>query len=103
MKSSVNADTLKQWMDAGDVVLIDVRERDEYDSGHIDGANLLPLSCFSAADVPSAGGKKLVFQCKVGGRSAKAQALWSAEYPDQESWNFEGGILAWSEQGFAVV
>lgn len=103
MDKNVDAVTLKPWVDAGDVLLIDVREQEEYDAAHVEGAVLLPLSSFTPESVPAAGEKKLVFMCKVGGRSARARALWGAYCSDQESWNFDGGIDSWIAHGFEVV
>ena len=40
----------KEMMDAGqELLILDVREQDEYDSGHIPGAKLLPLSTIRPA------------------------------------------------------
>ena len=39
----------KKRMDAGGALVLDVREPDEYNSGHIPGAVLLPLSTISEA------------------------------------------------------
>ena len=33
----------KEMMDTQEVIILDVREQDEYDSGHIPGAVLLPV------------------------------------------------------------
>ena len=39
----ITQDEAKEMMDTQEVILLDVRERDEYDSGHIPGAVLLPV------------------------------------------------------------
>ena len=60
--------------DGADVVLIDVREADEYDSGAIDGARLIPrgvLESSIAAQVPDPA-TPIVLYCEVGARSAFA-------------------------------
>jgi rhodanese-related sulfurtransferase len=100
----VEAQALKQWIDEGKVLLIDVREEDEFKAGRIEGSVFLPLSAFNPHDVPAVeDGKTLVFQCRSGGRSARAAEVYEAFYPDQESYNFVGGILAWEEQGYPII
>lgn len=44
---TADADEVKRLVDeagAGDTVLLDVREPEEYDQGHLPGARLIPLS-----------------------------------------------------------
>ena len=39
----ISQEKAKEMMDTQEVVVLDVREQDEYDSGHIPGAVLLPV------------------------------------------------------------
>ena len=39
----ISQEEAKEMMDTQEVILLDVREQDEYDSGHIPGAVLLPV------------------------------------------------------------
>ena len=39
----ISQEEAKEMMDTQDVIILDVREQDEYDSGHIPGAVLLPV------------------------------------------------------------
>ena len=39
----ITQETAKEMMDTREVIILDVREQDEYDSGHIPGAVLLPV------------------------------------------------------------
>ena len=39
----ITQEAAKEMMDAQEVIILDVREQDEYDSGHIPGAVLLPV------------------------------------------------------------
>ena len=39
----ITQETAKEMMDTQEVIILDVREQDEYDSGHIPGAVLLPV------------------------------------------------------------
>ncbi len=86
---------------AGEIRLIDVREPQEYDAAHIEGAELFPLSTFDPAAIPP-GDKPIVFQCAVGGRSARAvEACLDAGLPNNK--HMRGGIRAWMAAGLPVV
>lgn len=89
-------------------VLIDVRETSEYDEAHIKGAILVPLSTLPAmaqdVDFDSMRGKKIIFQCLKGGRSAQAiEFLQDGLIKDHDVYNLEGGILAWAEADLPVI
>src|SRR5665213_2362933 len=102
MAKAVDAKTLKQWLEQGEALLIDVREPAEYRAEHSEGANLLPLAQVSAALLPDVLGKKLVVHCLKGGRGSQACQKLLAENPSLEIYNLEGGISAWSTAGFPV-
>ena len=57
---------------SADSVLIDVREADEYKSGHIPGAVNLPLSALNQAELPWDKSTELLVHCLAGTRSRKA-------------------------------
>ena len=65
----INATDLKRRLDAGDAVLIDVRESDEHAREHILGARLAPLSPIDAHDFDRDHGKAAVFHCRSGMRT----------------------------------
>lgn len=80
-----------------DFVLLDVRERFEYDIARIPGSKLIPLgelhSRLSELDTAD----EIVIHCKSGIRSANAlRELQAAGFG--KLWNVEGGILAWAER-----
>jgi rhodanese-related sulfurtransferase len=58
---------LRKW-----IVLIDVREPEEYAKERIRGALLFPLSTFDAHALPVGGHRRVVFHCGTGRRSAAA-------------------------------
>lgn len=99
----VDVQTLRQMMTDGDVLMVDVREADEYAAQHIDGVHFMPLSAFNPHELPPAGGRKVVFQCRSGARSQRALQVYDAFYPEVETFNFKGGIMAWMEAGLPVV
>lgn len=83
------------------IVLVDVREADEFAAGHIKGARLVPLSSFDPHSLPENGGRAIVFHCGVGGRSAKAVAACQAAGLAIDS-HMKGGIQAWIAAGLPV-
>jgi len=101
---TVDVITLNSWLDKAEVIVLDVREPYEYQDGHIKGAINIPLSAIlveidQIKDIP---GKKIVLQCKVGGRSMRACQLLQAEGFAHDVWNLEGGINAWKESGYDI-
>lgn len=98
----VDAKTLKSWMDKGEAVVVDVREPDEFESGHLKGATLIPSGNISCGMLPDHKGKKLVFHCKLGKRSMGACEKVCKEDKKLEVFNLEGGITAWKDAGFPI-
>jgi rhodanese-related sulfurtransferase len=92
---------VEQWLKNGEVLLIDVREPDEYATARIPGALLYPLSTFDAKVLPR-DGRRLVMQCAAGRRSlTAAQALLQAGH--HHATHLAGGIKAWREAGKKVI
>jgi rhodanese-related sulfurtransferase len=86
---------------AGDVLLVDVREPNEYAFERIHGALLYPLSTFDPQAIPETG-RKLVLQCAGGVRSLRAaQALVAAGHAHVV--NLDGGLNAWKAAGLPVI
>lgn len=94
---SVDAQTLKSWIDAGEAVLVDVREPSEHQSRNIACATLVPLATIAKHRLPDAEGKKLVIHCQGGKRSMTACEKLLKEDPALELYNLEGGINAWAQ------
>jgi adenylyltransferase/sulfurtransferase len=89
---------LKKKIDAHEkFVLLDVREKFEWDIGRIPGAILIPLGELPSRMSELDSADDIVLQCKTGGRSAKALKLLR-EAGFGKLTNLEGGITAWSEQ-----
>ena len=99
---TIDANTLKNWMDKGEVVLVDVREPAEHKAENIPAAKLIPLSSVCKQALPGTAGKKLVIHCKAGKRGGMACEKLMAEDPNLEVYNLEGGISAWVQAGYAV-
>ena len=66
---------VKLFRESKDAILLDVRTRDEYASGHIEGSQNLPLDEIDRADsVIKNKNVPLYVHCLSGGRSARAAA-----------------------------
>lgn len=100
---SVDAKTLKKWLDSSEAMVVDVREPAEHEARKIKGATLIPLSGVCKKLLPDTGSKKLILHCGSGKRSANACEKLLAEDPNLEIYNLEGGISAWSEEGNPVI
>ena len=85
-------------MQAGEILLIDVREPAETAGERIPGAVLVPLSSFDPADLPDSGGRTLVFSCASGIRSVKAAEIAQAAGLRCDA-HLAGGIKAWKAAG----
>ncbi|MCC7493607.1 MAG: rhodanese-like domain-containing protein [Fimbriimonadaceae bacterium] len=97
----VDAATLKNWLDADQAVLIDVREPAEFAAGHIPGALLLPSSRFEVGQVQPAPGKMLVLHCASGMRAGGVcEKLLAAGLSDV--FIYRPGLKGWQDAGFAV-
>ena len=89
---------LEQRLKEGSVVLIDVREPDEFAREHIPGAKLAPLSRFEQQELSSCHGKLVVFACRSGNRTAmNAHRFRDAGF--EGALELEGGLLGWKQAG----
>ena len=92
----ITQETAKEMMDTQEVVILDVREQHEYDSGHIPGAILLPVSTITeetAAAVIDELDTVVLVYCRSGNRSKTAsQALVDLGYTNIYEF---GGINDW--------
>ncbi len=98
----VTLDELKRGMADGSIVLVDVREPNEWAAGRIPGAVFNPLSSFDVSKLPSAPGKRVVLQCRSGNRSKTALGLAQSGGRADVKAHFGGGMLAWQGAGEPV-
>nr|WP_264294094.1 rhodanese-like domain-containing protein [Desulfoluna spongiiphila] len=75
-------------------ILLDVRQKAEYDGGHLDGSIHIPLSQIMNRAGELDREKRLLVYCRCGNRSRLASRILTAK-GFAEVWNVEGGILAW--------
>jgi rhodanese-related sulfurtransferase len=98
----LSAAEVRDRLDRGQILLIDVREPAEYAAERIHGALNHPLSTFDPRALPDYGGRKVVFQCGSGKRSATAVDRCRAAGLHIDS-HLAGGIAAWRGAGFPTV
>ena len=85
------------------VVVIDVRNPDEFQSGHIPGATLIPVNSVFARREELPKDKKILFVCAVGQRSALAAEMAAAAgLPADSLYTLDGGTDAWRKAGQPV-
>ena len=97
----IDARTVRDWLQRGEAVLVDVREAEEYAEERIPGTLPYPLSRFDPHGLPGEPGKKTVLTCFIGGRSAQAaEQLIAAGHA--QAFQLDGGLFAWKEAGFAT-
>jgi rhodanese-related sulfurtransferase len=84
----------------GNAEMIDVREDHEREAGHIPGSRHVALAALSerAAELPAE--RPLVFQCRVGARSA--MAAFAFRRAGFDAHHLDGGIVAWAARGLPV-
>lgn len=75
-------------------VIIDVREPDEYDEGHIPGIPLIPMHTIPAVISEFDKDKEYIFVCRSGGRSQNVAKFFIENGFDKVT-NYAGGMLAW--------
>ncbi len=99
---TIDAPTLKQWLDRQSALLIDVREPVEYATEHIPGAVSLPLSRLDSSQINLQPGQRLVLYCQSGKRSARAaELLRMAGFANVTE--LQCGISAWKAEAYPIA
>jgi len=102
--TEISAKELKAMMDKKEkFVLIDVREKSEFQAGHIKGAKLIPRGLlewvltgrYKDLNTP------IVFYCKTGARSAFSTKV-AMELGYKNVKNLRGAIKEWTEAGYEI-
>jgi rhodanese-related sulfurtransferase len=97
--TEISHDDLTDALNRGACFVVDVREPQEFASGHVPGAVNQPLSGFDPQKLPK--GKPVVLICQAGGRSAKA--LGKARSAGRKDvCHYAGGTAGWRRAGGAV-
>jgi rhodanese-related sulfurtransferase len=91
---------VRERLERGEIELVDVREQYEWDAGRIAGARHVELERLAGRAEELPRDRPIVFQCRLGARSAMAtQAFRAAGW---DAYNMTGGISAWVERGLPI-
>lgn len=93
--SRITSEEAKEEMNNNDVIILDVRTEEEYNSGHIENSVLIPIDDleYKAEEGLTNKEQKILVYCRSGNRSKKAADLL-VEMGYTNVYNF-GGIKDW--------
>lgn len=99
--AGVSATEAKQRMDyEQNLFVLDVRQPDEFNSGHIPGAKLIPLTELGRYLNELPKDREILCVCHSGARSSAAtRKLTDLGFT---AMNLEGGIVGWMSAGYPV-
>src|SRR5690349_10611473 len=80
--------------------VVDVRDPDEYEAGHVAGAKLIPFDQLNAESAGVEDGGQVVFYCRTGDRSSTAAGAF--ESSGYDAYSVAGGLEAWAESGLPL-
>jgi rhodanese-related sulfurtransferase len=98
----IDVATVEELRNHDDVVVLDVREDWEYETGHIPETTWIPLGELPARLTELPKDKTVVVVCHSGGRSDQATEILRQQGFDNAH-NMLGGMVAWSQAGYEVV
>lgn len=96
----INPKELRERLD--EVVLIDVRQRSEWDAGHIPGATHFEGGRVAWEELPFPHDRPLAIQCSSGNRSMSVSSVLRRR-GYRNVVQVEGGIKAWEKNGFEIT
>lgn len=98
---NVTAQDVKQWLDQGEAIIVDVREPAEHKSQFIPSAINVPLGKIAPEDVTKHP-QKVVIHCQKGQRGQSACEKLLSINGQLEVYHLDGGIEAWAQQSMPV-
>lgn len=106
----IDVHTLQHKLSSNGLQVLDVREDDEWDEGHIEGAHFMPYTSMAQQlDIPPQIGKlsiatdqSIAVTCATGKRSSTAISLLK-RHGYKHLYNVTGGMEAWEKAGFKMV
>ncbi len=87
-------------------IILDVREKDEFDAEHVADSIHLPLAEVAQKGpslIKALAHQEVILMCRSGGRAGLARNQLSSLFPSEKLTVYEGGILAWKKAGNPVV
>ncbi|WGK63863.1 rhodanese-like domain-containing protein [Croceiramulus getboli] len=99
----VSAEEMKSITMMDEIQLIDVRTEEEYESGHIEGAENLVLDDNFREKIQELDkSKPVAVYCLKGGRSARCTEIMKAE-GFTKIYDLEGGLTTWKKADLPIV
>ena len=93
----------EHWQQGGAVQVLDVRERSEWDGGHIPGALHVPYHDLHELPEGIDAATPLAVICASGQRAAVAASL-AQRHGAEDVWHVvDGGVGTWGRSGFELV
>jgi rhodanese-related sulfurtransferase len=98
-------------VEAGEVAIVDTREPEKFEQGHIPGAVNVPAGEngvdshseeFAAKFADATGGKPTLLYCNTGNRSARATDALTNEHGVEGVRSLIGGVKLWDDLGLPV-
>jgi molybdopterin/thiamine biosynthesis adenylyltransferase/rhodanese-related sulfurtransferase len=100
----VDPSAVSEVVGADGVVIVDVRESDEWDAGHIPGAKFVTRGHLESRIEGAAPDRsqRVILYCASGNRSALAAKTLRDELGYQHVESMTGGYTLWKDRGYAV-
>jgi rhodanese-related sulfurtransferase/rubrerythrin len=98
--ATMNVDQAKEWFignKGSEFIILDVRQPEEYRSGHLPGAVFIPLPDLINKVGELDHSKPIIAYCRSGNRS-RAAAAFLLIYGFSKVYSMDGGITAWNGQ-----
>lgn len=99
----ITVEELKPLVDAGKVVLLDVRSAEQYVAGHIDKALHIPVASVESQVEYLPKDKLIVTYCTCPNEESSGEAALILQRSGLEAKALRGGLEAWSSLGYPVV
>ncbi|WP_432815844.1 rhodanese family protein [Sphingorhabdus sp.] len=93
---------VRERLDAGRAILVDIREADEFVRSHITGPQSQPLSTWEKAHLSVDPDADVIFTCRSGMRTAGACDRLAARV-NGDAFVMQGGLDAWTKAGLPVA
>jgi len=100
---AVDIETLNRRVQAGDVIVLDVRPPDEYAAGHIPGAVSLPIAELEQRLRELPRDREIVAYCRGPYCLFSRQAVERLRSHGLRAYRMEEGVSEWQERGFPAV
>jgi len=102
--SSANSAVATQLINREDAVVLDVREENEYLSGHIVNSIHIPMSYLAKriGELDKHKDKPIIVSCRSGQRSGQACAMLKKQ-GFEKVYNLSGGMMAWQSDNLPLT